>query len=345
MREPAKPPPARRHGAWDAPPDALVPAREPPAPEPGPPRRERPRLLAVLAAAAVVLGLGGVLAGLLERPGEGPARAVFRVSGHPTGLVTSAGRVWVAAPGEGMVYVLDAATGAPARTPLRTGGTPARLALAASGVWAGDTSRAAIVALAPAPGAPLRVGPDVADIAVSSGAVWVASSADGTVRAVERDGGRERLRAGTRVVALAADDRRVVALDAGRGALATIDARTRALSGPAIPVGGVPVDVALSGDAAWVADARAGTVRRVDLRTRRPAGAPLAACREPVALAADGDDVYVACRGDRSLVRIDARSGHVVSRIDIGAEPSAVALDPHYAWVSAGESRVVRVAR
>jgi DNA-binding beta-propeller fold protein YncE len=242
-----------------------------------------------------------------------------------------------------VVWVLDAKTGEPAQPPLRVGGTPARLALAAGGVWAGDTGGAAIVSLAPTPGRPMRVGPDVADIAVSGGAVWVASSADGTIRTVERDGTRHELTAGAQLVALAADPGRVVALDAAAATLTTIDARTRALTGAPIAVGGVPIDVALTGDSAWVIDSRAGTVRRYDLTSRRPAGDPITVGRAPVAVAADGADVYVAVGGDRTLVHV--RDGKVASRMKVGAVPSAVTLDSRYVWLSAGDSLLLRVSR
>ena len=344
----------RRHGAWDAPPDT-GPRPEPfpkftrprhEAPEPpataAPAPRRRSLVLPALAVAAVV-GVALVVAALLQRPDGPPAPTVFRVDGHPTGLVTANGRVWVAAPDDGMIWVLDAKTGEPAQPPLRIGGTPARLALSAGGVWAGDTGGAAIVSLSPTPGRPMRVGPDVADIAVSGGAVWVASAADGTIRTVEPDGSRHELTAGAQLVALAADSGRVVALDAAAGTLTTIDARTRELSGPPIHVGGVPVDVALTGDSAWVTDSRAGTVRRYNLISRRPAGDPVPVGRAPVAVAADGADVYVAVAGDRTLVHV--RDGKVESRMNVGAIPSAVALDPRYAWVSAGDSRLLRIAR
>jgi hypothetical protein len=51
----------------------------------------------------------------------------------------------------------------------------------------------------------------------------------------------------------------------------------------------------------------------------------------------------VAVTGDRTLVHV--RDGKVLSRMKVGAEPSAVALDARYVWVSAGENRLLRVAR
>jgi YVTN family beta-propeller protein len=62
-------------------------------------------------------------------------------------------------------------------------------------------------------------------------------------------------------------------------------------------------------------------------------------------VAVDGADVYVACRGDRTLVRVDARTGAVRSRVRVGGEPSALAVDPEYVWVAAGENEVMRVDR
>jgi hypothetical protein len=60
-------------------------------------------------------------------------------------------------------------------------------------------------------------------------------------------------------------------------------------------------------------------------------------------VAADGPDAYVAVGGERTLVHI--HDGKIASRMNVGAVPSAVALDARYVWVSAGDSRLLRVTR
>jgi DNA-binding beta-propeller fold protein YncE len=300
-------------------------------------------------AAAVVAGAAGLVVWLVA--GSGPDRAaplVVEVPGHPTGVAAVDGEVWVAAQRSGLVWVLDARSGEPVGDPLQTGGAPARLAAGPKGVWVADTARGAVI---PVQRRPRRAfpeiapGADVADVALAARAVWVASSAEDTVHAIEPGGRRSvDLGVGDNPVALASDARRVVAADAGDGTLAVIDAQDRRVVGPPIRVGGVPVAVALAGDVAWVADAQGGAVARVDLRRGARAGAPIPVGPRPVAIAADGDDVYVLCRGDRSLVYL--RDGDVRWRRAVGADPAALALDAHHVWVAgAGDDRVMRFDR
>ena len=283
---------------------------------------------------------------LAARTPEAPAATVFRVPGQPTGLVAHGGRVWVAGPLAGEVWVLDGASGRPAAPPLRIGGTPARLALDGRFAWIADTERGGVVG-APLRGdgalRPLRTGPDVADVAVAAGAVWTASSADGTIRVIDADGRRQVLHVGVRPIALAADERRVVAADAA-GAIIRLSARSRRPEGPAVPVGGAPSDIALSGDRAWIADAGAGTVQAVVLSTGST-GPAIPVGRSPVAIAADARGVYVLCRGDRSLVELDAGTGAVRSRTPLSHSPTALALDPRHVWIAAGDHEVIRVDR
>jgi hypothetical protein len=311
----------------------------------GPTHMSRRRTSWLVAAAVIAALVGGVTAILAGRTPEAPAPTVFHVPGQPTGLVASNGRVWVAGPAAGAVWILDGASGRPAAPPLRPGGTPARVALDARFAWIADTERGALVRV-PRTGAgaprPTGVGPDVADVVVAAGAVWTASSADGTVRVLDPDGHRRVLRVGAHPIALAADARRVVVLEAG-GTLVRLSARTRRADGPPIMLGGTPVDVALAGDRAWVADARAGTVRVVALGSGL-VGPPVHVGGSPVAIAADAAGVYVLCRGDRTLVRLDT-TGSVRSQVRLAHAPTALALDPRHVWIAAGTNEVIRVDR
>jgi DNA-binding beta-propeller fold protein YncE len=270
---------------------------------------------------------------------------VFHAPGQPAGLVSAGGQVWVTGPAAGAVWVLDQATGRPAGPSLKIDGTPARVALEPGVAWIADTEHGFIVrASRTAAGTPrtFPAGPDLSDLAVVAGTVWTASSADGTVRALEPGGRRHVLRIGARPIALAGDGRRLIALDAA-GTLVRIDPAAKRPQGAPIDLGGEPVDVALDGDTAWVADANAGTVRAVDLRSGS-ADAPVDVGRGPVAIAADARGVYVLCRGDRTLVHLDP-DGRVRDRIALQGSPSALALDARHVWVAAGTNDVIRVDR
>ncbi len=304
--------------------------------------RRRPWLVAVVALAVLVAG--GVLV-LATRAPDAPAATVFRVPGQATGLVASGGQLWVAGPMAGAVWILDGATGRPAAPAIRTGGTPARVVLDRHFAWVADTERGVLVrARRDGSGTPqpISAGPDVADVVIAAGAVWTASSADGTVRVLGPGDRRRVLHVGARPIALAADAEHVVAVDAN-GTLIRLDARARRAAGPPVALGGAPVDVALTGDAALVADASAGTVRAVSLSSGL-IGSPVRVCRSPVALAADARDVYVLCRSDRTLVRLDLK-GNVRSRLQLGHVPTALALDTRHVWIAAGTNEVIRVDR
>ncbi|MDA0161741.1 hypothetical protein OM076_15820 [Solirubrobacter ginsenosidimutans] len=299
----------------------------------------------LFAAIGVVIVLSVVAVLLIPRSPGTPAMTVFRVPAQPTGLVSAGGELWVAAPAAGAVWVLDEASGRPAGPALKLDGTPARVVLEPSFAWIADTEHSAVVRASredPTTRRTYEAGPDLSDLTVLGGTVWTASSADGTVRALEPSGRRHVLRVGARPIALAGDGRRLVALDAA-GTLVRIDPDTKRPQGAAIDLGGEPVDVALTGDVAWVADARAGTVRAVDLDSGS-GDAPVDVGRGPIAIAADEQGVYVLTRGDRTLVHLGL-DGRVRDRLTLPSSPTALALDPRHVWIAAGTNDVIRVDR
>ncbi len=231
--------PARR---WDAAPGNLESAaHDPVAPDP-PPRRvpramgiapERPapprgavgrrrRAGWVVAGAAVGLAGAAIAVALIagrgaERPGgdrlprAGAADRARRLRRAGLGRRTGGGGRLGARRGDREAR----------RPPLHVGGRPARLALEPRFAWIADTERSAVIRVSTSDrGArrSTRTGPDIADVTVAAGAVWTASSADGTVRVL--DGRRKPLvlRVGTRPIALAG--RRAACRGPGRRRLA-----------------------------------------------------------------------------------------------------------------------------
>jgi hypothetical protein len=284
---------------------------------------------AVLAVAAFLAVLG------LVRPDRGARPELLRLPAPATDLVAGGGRLWVASPQAGAVWVLGDESAEPIEPAIRAPGTPARLAVRDGVAWAADTENGALVPLAPR-GSPVRIGPDVAGVALASGAVWTASAADGGIRVLDRGRARTVATLG-HPVALASDGRSVVVAGAD-GEVAWLDGRTRAAVAT-VRVGGVPIAAAFSHGAAWIADASSGTVRRVAPVASVIAGPPIDLGARPVAIAARGRDVYVACRD--WLIRIDERGGAVEDRIPLAVEPSAIAVDDEYVWVAAAGRGVV----
>jgi DNA-binding beta-propeller fold protein YncE len=293
------------------------------------------RALAVCAALLAAVAAGLVLAS----GGSAPAPLVVAVDGAPTGIVVADGRVWVAASRTGALTVLDAKSGTPIGEALRPGGSPVRLALGASGVWVADAAAGAVIPMQirpPRTFASLQPGADASDVVLAGGAVWIASSADGRVYVVE-PGTTRPLPAGRSPVALAADERRVAAVDDRGGTLTMFDARARAVTGSPVQIGGAPVDVALAGDTAWVADAAGGRIVAVKDGAVTDS---IAVGRRPVALATAGVDVYVLTADE--LVRV--RDGRVRSRRSVRG--AALAVDAEHVWVAAPSSdEVLRFER
>jgi hypothetical protein len=236
---------------------------------------------------------------------------------------------------------------------VQIGGAPARITAGANGLWVTDAASGRVVPVEVPPPAPPNAavdggpsafaaqaaGPDASDVVLAAGALWVASTADRRVYALEPGGRTAKIDAGEGPVALAADARRVVAVDPPAGSISVIDARTREFFGQA-RVGGTPVDAALVGDAAWVADAARDRLVRVDLGSLRVTHT-LAIGRRPVALASAGDDLYALLAGDRALVKVT--DGVVQWRRSLPATPTALAVDGEHVWVGAG--RLLRYER
>jgi streptogramin lyase len=192
-----------------------------------------------------------------------------------------------------------------------------------------------------------------ADLALGSGAVWVAHATAG--------GGVDRVDPGTGegLAHIAFSYAAVVGTgpggvwalsappsDAGphrRGQLVAIDPRTNRSTGPPLTVGREPSALAVTRTAVWVADKRSGTVLRVDpdrhtIRARVPVG------RRPLAVAADDRVVWVLNGGDRSLTRIDPRSDETVGApVSLGKELQDIALTRTALWVAAADSTLTKL--
>ena len=304
--------------------------------------------LAVAAVAAALILCAAVIALALSRA-EDEARA-FDLPAQPSSLARTAEAVWVATPATGSLLALDPASGRPLGPALPTGGSPSRLAAGEQSLWAVDSARAALLPVQRDPArvfGAIPVGSDATDAAVAGGAVWVLSSIEGVVRAIQ-PGGRpvRELQVGAGAVDLAAGGNWLVVAGAASGRLDRIDVAGRRLAGPPVLLGGVPAAVAVSGDEAWVADAQQGYGHASRPRAGERVGEPIDVGRRPVAVAADGDDVYVLSRGDRALVHVDGASGEVESRHPAGADPVALAIDRAHVWVAdGGEDTVLRFER
>jgi hypothetical protein len=331
--------PARLAGGW-----------KPPRPEQPAAAPSERRPVTLFASGLALLGIAALAIALLSSRQEKPQAKLMPLPSAATDLVAGGGRLWVAAPQAGAVWMLDDETGDPLAPALRTGGTPARIALGDDGAWAADTEHGALVRVRRSRvSAPVSIGPDVSDVAFAGNAVWAASAADGMVRVLPAGARRPRAFAvGGHPVALAADERNVVVASAD-GAVSWFDARTR--RGVAtIRVGGTPIAAAMDRGAAWIADASRGTVQRIALQpgdrgTGVASERPISVGSRPVAVAARDGLVYVVSR-DRTLAVVDEHKGVVKRSVPLGVDPAAIAVDSEYVWVAAaGRNALARIDR
>ncbi|MGI8623196.1 MAG: Vgb family protein, partial [Solirubrobacteraceae bacterium] len=119
-------------------------------------------------------------------------------------------------------------------------------------------------------GAPIRVGSGPVAIAAGGGGVWVALASGSVVRIDPRT--MRRVGASIPVVdpgGIAVDGDRVWVTSRAQDELLRIDARSGRTTGPAIPVGAKPTDVAAGLGGVWVANSADGTVTHVDPDTGR----------------------------------------------------------------------------
>jgi YVTN family beta-propeller protein len=185
----------------------------------------------------------------------------------------------------------------------------------------------------------VHVGNTPRGVAVASGAVWVASTVDGTVTRIDLARGRpaKQIAVGARPTALAAGAGAVWVASEASGSVIRIDAGSgRVLK--AINVGHGPTAVAFGEGADWVANRQDGTVSRIDPATDSVTDAlPVGA--EPTAIAAGEGSIWVANGGDGTLARIDPGTRHVGETIEVGASPSAVAVADGSVWTTAVASR------
>jgi YVTN family beta-propeller protein len=135
---------------------------------------------------------------------------------------------------------------------------------------------------------------------------------------------------GLLVLAPGALARNAYVADSGDGTVAVFDTSTNAVSA-VLPVGGEPVDVAISpnGGRAYVANKGADSVAVIDTATNAVVAAVQVGSK-PLGVAAspDGHRVYVANSGDDTVSAIDTGLNAVVASIPVGKEPDGVAVTP-----------------
>jgi DNA-binding beta-propeller fold protein YncE len=334
-----------------------------------PPTRRRPARWALPAAVALLVALAGVTAlvlsrdddpaadGASERPQGARAAAPpaadivgrsIPVGDAPSGItVTPAGGIWVANTGAESVTFIDSSRPR-VRTRIAVGEDPRAIAAGPASVWVanfGDATVTRIDISSRRAVATIPVGSAPVDLAAVTGIVWVATEDD---RVLRIDARTNRLAPGvTRVRsagALALSGDRLWVLDTNEGLLNSIDARSGLVTGPPVPVGRQPLDVAAGTTGAWASAAGDGLLRSVPASSSEPKTIRVGG--RPEFLALDRRWLWATDSERDVVVRVDPRTGETVGRpASVPEDPAGIAAGRDGGiWVtSAGRDSVTRL--
>jgi serine/threonine protein kinase/DNA-binding beta-propeller fold protein YncE len=324
--------------------------------------RRRPAWRALLAALAVLGALAGVAALVLsgdddaaEDDASGRARGARAVAAPgaeivgrsipvgdaPSGIaVTPAGGIWVANTGAESVTFIDSRRPR-VRSRIPVGEDPKAIAAGPASVWVanfGDASVTRIdirsrraIATIPLDAAPV-------DLAAVTDIVWVATEDDRVLRIDARSNQpAQDVTAVKSVGALALSGDRLWVLDTFDGLLSSIDARSGLVTGPPVPVGRLPADVAAGTTGAWVSVAGDGVVRGVPVSASEPK--TIGVGGRPEYLALDRRWLWATDSERDVVIRVDGRSGKMVGGpVRVPEDPAGIAAGRDGGvWVTSAE--------
>jgi DNA-binding SARP family transcriptional activator/streptogramin lyase len=233
------------------------------------------------------------------------------VGGHPAGIASSHGMVWVWTQ-EGLLVSIDPR--------YEEAGQPVRLAR------------------------PAEAGSELGRVVAAGGFLWVTVPETSLLRVDPAHPDRQR----EMITPQWGTEGPLVDLDgglwvAGSGSAAYVYpiAGHPPEVGTGIYVGGPIRDLAVVGDTMWVLsggpafDRPRPALRAVDLRDQLP-GMSVSVGQDPVAVAAAAGSIWVADRSDRTIWRVDPSRGRVVETLKLAARPAALAGDRSGVWVAVG---------
>jgi YVTN family beta-propeller protein len=266
------------------------------------------------------------------------------VGGFPMGIIVASRSVWFVERDRGELVRLDPRTLRPVGEALRVGRAPAWLARAGQYLFVGDAVRGTVIRVdmpaGKAAGRPIRVAPPAnaaPDLAVApaGSSVWVSSFASSTLTRVSVDSTTSAPRA------VIASSGQTTAANAGKvSSGGKVVARIRLGRGAPAPLGGGAL--AVGEGAVWAMSNAESTLMRID-PTRNAVVARIKV-PPPEATAAGDGAVWLSYPSENKVSRIDPATNKVTASIDVGPQPSGIAISPDAVWVAnAGGPSVSRI--
>jgi hypothetical protein len=267
---------------------------------------------------------------------EEPQVKRIRVGGRPDAIAAGAGYVWVVDSLAGTLKRIQPESLRP--VDVQAAGFPTDVSAGTRGAWLALPDRGAVQRVTvEGPGPPVELSQFPFQIAVGEGAAWAMSQ--NSVQRVDESGGNldgppmklggsgSAIAAGEGWVWVARNNREVVRIQPPGGAPES-----------AADVPGA-FNIAVGESAAWVLGAK-GTLTRLDPETGEPAGDAVQTGRGTDVAAGLG---YVWVTSDNgTVIRFDPESGAEVGvPIDVGIEPTSIAVGEGSAWVASADDGAV----
>ena len=324
----------------------------PPVPTPAAaPRRRtsRRRLVAGAAALAALVGLLAIFradsdpvdstiaanaAGLVESNGH--VAAQVPISGRPAGVATGAGALWVTDSVNARLLRVDLQKRSVVDR-IVVGSDPGGVAVGAGSVWVANSQDGSVSRIDPVNDnvvATIPVGNGPSSVAYGAGSVWVLNPVDATISRIAPGSGRvtATIPLGQNPTRLAFGLGYVWVTSAEAGVLLRIDPKTGSVV-EAVSVGNGPVGVAVGGNAVWVANTPDRTISRVDPGSG--AVTKINLVDRPAEVAYTDGTVWVANTLDGTLTQIDADSQEAGRTIRTVGNPAGIAPSGGDVWTIA----------
>lgn len=215
----------------------------------------------------------------------------------------------------------------------------------------------------PVPGrvtATIPVGESPAAVAAGGGALWAASSGDGTVARIDPAAGRvtATVRLGGQVDALVMAGGTLWVAYADRAVVTRVDPATATALGD-VPVGRhapvgtdpgtmpLPESIGVGLEAVWVPNSADGTVSRIDSTTGTVTATIPVSGRNPsvhlgtagVGVAVAGGAVWVTDEYHDRLLRLDPGTGRITQEVELGGRPLPIRAAAGRLWVATTSDR------
>lgn len=192
--------------------------------------------------------------------------------------------------------------------------------------------------------APVEVGKGTLRIAAGPEAIWVTSSADGTLTRLDPDSGKvvgRPLRLERGIAGVAVGSKWVWVTSPERGELLRVDPSTRNVR--RIELGGKPGAIALGGGRVWVADEGGRGVAAVNPEGRAAYRKGLPPHAAPLRLATGAGGLWVSSASTGTVRRVDLGSLATDEPIAAGRGPAGLTVAHGLVWVADSRGGTVSV--